>query len=385
MIRKICVVTGTRAEYGLLKPLLKKLKDDSEIELSVIITGMHLSPEFGNTYKTIENDGFQNLEKVVMLLSSDSDIGIAKSMGLGMISYSETLSRISPDLLLVLGDRYETLSIVTVANVLKIPVAHLHGGEVTEGAFDDAFRHCISKMSYFHFTSTEEYRKRVIQLGEHPSRVFNVGAIGVENIAKLELISKEELKKDLGIEITDNLFVVLFHPVTLEKNSAEIQINELLNAVKETKIDAIFIKANSDSNGRVINSRLEEFVKRDSSKYKLFSSLTNHQYLSLIKHSRGLIGNSSSGIIEAPSFKVGNLNIGDRQRGRISAKSTLHCQPIKEEIILGIEKLKSIEFQNLVKNIQSPYGDGDVSSKIMAELKKIKEIDLKKSFYNLKF
>ncbi|MGL5126080.1 MAG: UDP-N-acetylglucosamine 2-epimerase, partial [Fusobacteriaceae bacterium] len=278
MIRKICVVTGTRAEYGLLKPLLKKLKDDSEIELSVIITGMHLSPEFGNTYKTIENDGFENLEKVEMLLSSDSDIGIAKSMGLGMISYSETLSRISPDLLVVLGDRYEILSIVTVANLLKIPVAHLHGGEITEGAFDDAFRHCISKMSYFHFTSTEEYRKRVIQLGEHPSRVFNVGAIGVENIAELELISKEELKKDLGVEITDNLFVVLFHPVTLEKNSAEIQINELLNAVKETKIDAIFIKANSDSNGRVINSRLEEFVKRDSSKYKLFSSLTNQQY-----------------------------------------------------------------------------------------------------------
>ncbi|MGL5098983.1 MAG: UDP-N-acetylglucosamine 2-epimerase, partial [Fusobacteriaceae bacterium] len=254
MIRKICVVTGTRAEYGLLKPFLKKLKDDSEIELSLIITAMHLSPEFGNTYKTIENDGFENLEKVEMLLSSDSDIGIAKSMGLGMISYSETLSRISPDLLVVLGDRYEILSIVTVANVLKIPVAHLYGGEITEGAFDDAFRHCISKMSYFHFTSTEEYRKRVIQLGEHPSRVFNVGAIGVENIAELELISKEELKKDLGIEITDNLFVVLFHPVTLEKNSAEIQINELLNAVKETKIDAIFIKANSDSNGRVINS-----------------------------------------------------------------------------------------------------------------------------------
>lgn len=382
-MKKICVVTGTRAEYGLLKPLIKKLDKDLEIDLSIIVTGMHLSSEFGNTIEVIENDGFKNLEKVEMLLSSDTDIGVAKSMGLGMISYSEVLNRIEPDLLVVLGDRYEILSIVTVANVLKIPVAHLYGGEITEGAFDDAFRHCISKMSYLHFTSTEEYRRRVIQLGEHPNRVFNVGAIGAENIKKLEIIDKVKLEKKINLKISDNFFVTVFHPVTLEKNSAEDQIIELLNAIKESDIDTIFIKANSDSNGRIINQKLEEFVKENPNKYSLVSSLTSEEYLSIIKYSQGLIGNSSSGIIEAPSLKIGNLNIGDRQRGRIMANSTINCKPEKESILLGIKKLKSFEFKKIIKESKSPYGDGEVSQKIVNEIKKINKIDLKKSFYNL--
>lgn len=384
-MKKICVVTGTRAEYGLLKPLIKKLDRDLEIDLSIIVTGMHLSSEFGNTFEVIENDGFKNLEKIEMLLSSDTDIGVAKSMGLGMISYSEVLNRIEPDLLVVLGDRYEILSIVTVANVLKIPVAHLYGGEITEGAFDDAFRHCISKMSYLHFTSTEEYRRRVIQLGEHPSRVFNVGAIGAENIKKLEIIDKIKLEKKINLKISDNFFVTVFHPVTLERNSAENQIMELLSAIKESGIDTIFIKANSDSNGRIINQKLEEFVKENPSKYSLVSSLTSEEYLSTIKYSQGLIGNSSSGIIEAPSLKVGNLNIGDRQRGRIMANSTINCKPEKESILSGIKKLKSLKFKEIVKESKSPYGDGDVSQKIINEIKKIDKIDLKKSFYNIAY
>lgn len=384
-MKKICVVTGTRAEYGLLKPLIKKLDKDLEIDLSIIVTGMHLSSEFGNTFEVIENEGFKNLEKIEMLLSSDTDIGVAKSMGLGMISYSEVLSRIEPDFLVVLGDRYEILSIVTVANVLKIPVVHLYGGEITEGAFDDAFRHCISKMSYLHFTSTEDYRRRVIQLGEHPSRVFNVGAIGVENIKKLEIIDKVELEKKINLKISNNFFVTVFHPVTLEKNSAKDQIIELLIAIKESDIDTIFIKANSDSNGRIINQKLEEFVKENPNKYSLISSLTSEEYLSVLKYSQGLIGNSSSGIIEAPSLKIGNLNIGDRQRGRTMAESTINCKPEKESILLGIKKLKSFEFKKIVKESQSPYGDGDVSQKIINEIKKINKIDLKKIFYNLDY
>lgn len=382
-MKKICVVTGTRAEYGLLAPLMKKMELSEEIELSVIVTGMHLSPEFGNTYKTVEADGYKNIDKIEMLLSSDTDVGIVKSMGLGMISYADSLSKINPDFLLVLGDRYEVLSIVTAANVLKIPVIHLHGGEKTEGAYDEAFRHCISKMSYLHFTSTEEYRKRVIQLGENPERVFNVGAIGVENIKKLDLISKDELEKKIGMKINNQFFMTVFHPVTLEKNSVEIQLGELLKAIKDSNIDTVFIKANSDTNGRVINNKLEEFCKQNTTKYKLFSSLTSQEYLSLIKHSRGLIGNSSSGILEAPSLKIGSLNIGDRQKGRITAESTISCNPISSEIKDGIERILSAEFDEVVKNSTSPYGDGEVSDKIIEKILNLKAVDLKKSFYDL--
>lgn len=382
-MKKICIVTGTRAEYGLLSTLMKKLEVREDIELSILVTGMHLSPEFGNTYRTIENDGYKNIFKVEMLLSSDTDIGIAKSMGLGMISYSDILSKINPDFLLVLGDRYEIFSIVTVANVFKIPVIHLHGGEKTEGAYDEAFRHCISKMSYLHFTSTEDHRKRVIQLGEAPERVYNVGAIGVENIKNLKIISKEEIEDKIGMKISDNFYVTIFHPVTLEKGSAESQVNELLKAIEESRINTIFIKANSDTNGRIINDRLEKFCKKNPEKYKLFSSLTSQEYLSLIKYSKGLIGNSSSGIVEAPSLKIGSLNIGDRQKGRKTASSTISCQPLFSEILIGIKKLSSNEFEEIIKKTISPYGDGQVSDKIIEKIINLDLIDLKKRFYDL--
>lgn len=382
-MKKICIVTGTRAEYGLLKPLIKKMEDHENIDLSLIITGMHLSPEFGNTYKIIENDFKGKIYKVEMLLSSDTDIGISKSVGLGMISYTDLLEKIKPDFLLVLGDRYEIFSIVTVANILKIPVIHLHGGEKTEGAYDEAFRHCISKMSYLHFTSTEEYRQRVIQLGETPDRVFNVGAIGVENINSLDIIPKEVLEKHFQFKISDNMFVIVYHPVTLEENSAENQIKELLKAIKKSEIDAIFIKANSDTNGRVINRELERFVEKNKKKYKLFSSLTSEEYLSILKYSQGLIGNSSSGILETPSLKIGSLNIGDRQRGRIRSESTIQCEAIENDILNGIEKLKSLEFKDIIDKCRSPYGEGNVSNKIMRKILEVKKVNLKKEFYDL--
>lgn len=383
-MKKICVVTGTRAEYGLLKPLIQKMEKKQEIDLCILVTGMHLSPEFGDTYKFIEKDNPKKLLKVEMLLSSDTDIGVAKSIGLGMISYADTLANLNPDYLLVLGDRYEIFSIVTVANILKIPVIHLHGGEKTEGAYDEAFRHCITKMSYLHFTSTGEYRNRVIQLGESPDRVFNVGAIGIENINTLSIISKNKLEEKIGMKISDDFFVILFHPVTLEKNSAESQINELLGAIEKSNIDTLFIKANSDTSGRLINKKIEEFTNKNPKKYKICSSLTSGEYLNLIKYSQGLIGNSSSGILEAPSLKIGSLNIGDRQKGRKVAESTISCEPVEREILSGILKLRSVEFKKIIEKSKSPYGNGNVSDKIIKKILKLKKVNLKKTFCDLK-
>lgn len=385
MIKKICIVTGTRAEYGILKPLIEKISKDEELELQLLITGMHLSPEFGMTYKQIEADGYKIDEKVEMLVSSDEDTGIVKSMGLGMILYSESLKRLNSDCIIVLGDRYEIFSLVSAASVLKIPVFHLHGGETTEGAYDEFFRHCITKMSYLHFTSTEEYRKRVIQLGEDPDRVFNVGALSVENIKNLKLIPKEILEKKFNIKFTEKTFVTIFHPVTLEKNTVEKQIKELLDAILESDIDVIFIKGNSDSNGRILNQKLEEFCQKNKEKYKLFTSFTTEEYFSLLKYSQGLLGNSSSGIVELPTLKIGNLNIGDRQKGRSQCSSTLNCNPLKEEVKEKIEFMLSRKYKDSVLETKSIYGSGNTSYKILEIIKNIKKIDLKKKFYDINF
>lgn len=385
MIKKICIVTGTRAEYGILKPLIEKISKDKKLELQLLVTGMHLSPEFGMTYKQIEADGYKIDEKVEMLISSDEDSGIVKSMGLGMILYSEALKRLNPDCIIVLGDRYEIFSLVSSASVLKIPVFHLHGGETTEGAYDEFFRHCISKMSYLHFTSTEEYRKRVIQLGEDPTRVFNVGALSVENIKNLKLIPREILEKKFNIKFTEKTFVIIFHPVTLEKNTAKDQVKELLDAILESDIDVIFIKGNSDSNGRILNQKLEEFCRNNKEKYKLFTSFTTEEYFSFLKYSQGLLGNSSSGIVELPTLKVGNLNIGDRQKGRTQCNSTLNCRPVKEEIKEKIKYMLTREYKERVRDTVSIYGDGDTSLKILDIIKNVKSIDLKKKFCDIDF
>lgn len=383
--RKVCVVTGTRAEYGLLYWLMKEIKADSELELQIIATGMHLSPEFGLTYKEIEKD-FKIDKKIEMLLSSDTSIGISKSMGLAQISFAETYEELQPDIVVVLGDRYEIFSAASAAMIAKIPIAHLHGGETTEGAFDESIRHSITKMSHLHFTATEEYKNRVIQLGEHPHRVFNVGGMGIENIKRLKLLSKEEFEKSINFQLNKKNILVTFHPVTLEISTAKEQFQELLNAINELKdTNIIFTKANSDTEGRVINQIIDEYVAKNSQKSVGFTSLGQLRYLSALQFVDAMVGNSSSGLAEAPSFKIGTINIGDRQKGRIKAKSVIDSLPNKENIKEAFKELYSLEFQNILSNIQNPYGDGCASQKIIKEIKKVDLSDiLKKSFYDIK-
>ncbi len=385
MKRKICVVTGTRAEYGLLYWLMKEIEADKELELQLIATGMHLSPEFGLTYKEIEKE-FSVNKKIEMLLSSDTAIGISKSMGLAQISFSEAYEELKPDVLIVLGDRYEIFSATTAAMIARIPIAHLHGGETTEGAFDESIRHSITKMSHLHFTATQEYKNRVIQLGEDPSRVFNVGGMGIENIKRLKLISKDEFEKSIEFNLNIKNILVTFHPVTLEKSTAKNQFQELLDAIDELKdTNIIFTKSNSDTDGRVINKMIDEYVTKNSNKSIVFTSLGQLRYLSALQYVDAVVGNSSSGLAEAPSFKIGTINIGDRQKGRIKASSLIDCEPNKGSILQAFDRLYSKEFQETLRTTINPYGDGCASTKIVETLKSVdlKNI-LKKSFYDLK-
>lgn len=382
---KICIATGTRAEYGLLKPLIEKIKSESDFTLQLLVTGAHLSPEFGLTYKQIESDGYTIDAKVEMLLSSDTPEGITKSMGLGMIGYSESLKRLNPDLLIILGDRYEMLSVASTALIFRIPIAHIHGGELTEGAYDDAIRHAITKMSALHFTSTEIYRKRVIQLGEQPERVYNVGAIGLDNFRTLKLLSKKEIEKELGLKFTQCNYLVGFHPETLSNITVEEQFNELLKAI-ETQKDSLFIftKANADTNGRIINQMIQSFVKDFPEKAVLFDSLGSRRYLSVMKHVTAVVGNSSSGILEAPSAPAATINIGDRQKGRIQAESVINCITNKMDIINAFKKVRSEEFRHIVNDVINPYGNGQASNHILGVLKNISLYGLRqKKFYNL--
>ena len=384
-LRKICVVTGTRAEYGLLYWLMKEINLDSELELQIIATGMHLSPEFGLTYKEIEKD-FKIDKKIEMLLSSDTAIGISKSMGLAQISFAEAYEDLKPDIIVLLGDRYEIFSAASAALIANIPVAHLHGGEITEGAFDESIRHSITKMSHLHFTAAEEYKNRVIQLGEHPSRVFNVGGMGIENIKRLKLLSRDEFEESINFKLNKKNILVTFHPVTLENSSAKEQFQELLDAIDELEdTNIIFTKANSDTNGRIINQMCDEYVLKNSNKSICFTSLGQLRYLSALQYVDAVVGNSSSGLIEAPSFKIGTINIGDRQKGRLKAKSIIDCDSLKSSILQAFEKLYSEEFESILINTNNPYGDGCASERIIKELKKVdlKNI-LKKSFYDLK-
>jgi GDP/UDP-N,N'-diacetylbacillosamine 2-epimerase (hydrolysing) len=383
--RKICVITGSRAEYGLLYWLMKEIQDNDNFELQIIATGMHLSPEFGLTYKEIEKDTFFINKKIEMLLSSDSEIGITKSMGLALISFSEAFEELAPDLVLVLGDRYEIFSAATAAMIAKIPIAHLHGGETTEGAFDEAIRHSITKMSHLHFAATEEYRKRIIQLGEHPNRVFNVGGLGIDNIKRLNLLTKKQFEKSIGFQLGKKNIIVTFHPVTLEKQTSENQFIELLSALSSCdEMKIIFTKANSDTDGRIINSLIDEFVEKNKNKAIVFTSLGQLRYLSALKYVDAVVGNSSSGLAEAPTFKIGTINIGDRQKGRIRADSIIDCEPNELSIMNGFKKLYSNEFKQILCNTINPYGEGGASKKIKNVLEKINLTKiLKKIFYDI--
>lgn len=387
-MKRIGIMTGTRAEYGLLKPLMQEINKDNDLELYLIVSGMHLSPEFGMTYKEIEEDGFQINAKVEMLLSSDSPVGISKSIGLGIIGFADEFQRADLDMLILLGDRYEALSAAICAMVMRIPIAHLHGGELTEGAIDEGIRHSITKMSYLHFTSTEEYRRRVIQLGENPERVFCVGAIGVENIKKINLMTKEELERSIHFEIDENTVIVTYHPVTLENNTVEEQFLNLLEVLdRNPKIRMIFTKANADTNGRIVNELIDKYVAQNSERACAFMSLGQKRYISALKYCRIVIGNSSSGIIEAPSFGKPIINIGDRQKGRICADSVINCGYTQQEIQRAMETALTEEFENKARNCRNPYEKENTAANIISVIKDYllnDKIKLKKGFYDIK-
>lgn len=381
-MKKICVVTGSRADYGLMSRLMRLIKDDPELYLQIVATNMHLSPEFGLTYKEIEADEFSIDKKVYMLLSSDVPNATVKSVGLGTIGFADAYEDLKPDIILVLGDRYELLSAVTAALFYKIPVAHIHGGEITEGAYDDFIRHAITKMSHLHFTSTEEYRKRVIQMGEDPSTVFNVGALGCDNIKSISLMQKEELEKSLLFELNKNTILVTFHPVTLENNSAETQFKELLFALEEfPELRIIFTLPNADTDGHAIIDLIKEFVNTHSDRAVWFASLGSKKYLSALQYIGGVVGNSSSGIIEVPSFHIPTINIGDRQKGRVAAESVFNCQPNKEEIKEKITM--TIRFHIDLSNTKNPYDKPNTTKEILDVLKK-SQIRTTKKFYDIK-
>lgn len=383
---KICVATGTRAEYGLLKPLMDSIKSEPDWHLQILATGAHLSPEFGLTYTQIEKDGFSIDQKVEMLLSADTATSIVKSMGLGMIGYAGALESLSPEILVILGDRYEMLSIATTALIMKIPIMHIHGGEITEGAYDDAIRHAITKMSHIHFASTEAYRNRIIQLGEDPNYVFNVGAIGIDNISGMALLPKQDLENELNVRFKKYNYQVTFHPATLDNEPPEKQFDTLLKAIDRQKESFfIFTKSNADTNGRIINRMIDEYVSKHPETSSAFTSLGTLRFLSVVKICDAIIGNSSSGIVEAPSLNTATINIGDRQKGRIQAESIINVGVDAREVMAAIALTQTDDFQNKVKGVVNPYGEGHTTEKIVSALK---SIDLSKSgakkFYDIK-
>lgn len=384
MTRKICVITGTRAEYGLLRWVMQGIKDDPALTLQVIATGMHLSAEFGMTYREIEQDGFHIDRKVEMLTGSDTPAGIAKSMGVGLSGCADAYDELRPDLIVVLGDRFEIFAAVAAALVARIPVAHLHGGETTQGAFDEALRHSITKMSHLHFVAAEEYRRRVIQLGEPPERVFLVGAPGIDNVKRLKLLGRAELEAALDCKFGRKNLLVTFHPVTLEAATASGQMAELLAVLANLQdTQLIFTMPNADPGGRELIQMVEQFVAQHPNA-RAYKSLGQLRYLSCVAHVDGVVGNSSSGLTEVPSFKKGTINIGDRQRGRMQAASVINCEPSRAGIAAALEKLYSAEFQAGLSRVRNPLGEGGASEKVVCTIKH-HALDgiVKKAFYDL--
>lgn len=370
MSRKICVVTGSRAEYGLLRWVMEGIRKTRGLELQVIVTGMHLSPEFGLTYREIEKDGFRIDRKLEMLLSSDTPVGVTKSMGLGMIGFADALVELKPDLMLLLGDRYEIFVAASAAMIASIPIAHLHGGESTEGAFDEAIRHSITKMSHLHFVAAEEYRQRVIQLGEEPDRVFLVGGLGVDSILKLKLLNRVALEAALDFKLGKKNLLITFHSVTLEQGTAVNQMVELLSALDALEdTHLIFTMPNADTEGRVLFQMIEDFIAQRPHA-KAYTSLGQLNYLSMIAQIDAVVGNSSSGLAEVPSFKKATINIGDRQRGRLKAASVIDCAPNRQSIAAALGRLYSADFQAMLSQVRNPYGEGGASEKVVNALKK---------------
>ncbi len=384
MSRRICVVTGTRAEYGLLRWVIEGISRSCALELQLVVTGMHLSPEFGFTYREVESDGYAIDARVEMLLSSDSAVGVAKSMGLGLIGFADVFERLRPDIVVLLGDRFEILAAASAALVARIPIAHLHGGETTEGAFDEAIRHAVTKMSHLHFVAAEPYRQRVIQLGEHPDRVHLVGGLGVDAMRRVALLDRNALESSLDLQFGPRNLLVTFHPVTLESHSVEQQMDELLAALgtlQDTKL--IFTLPNADNGGRAIIRRIESFVASHPNA-RSYTSLGQQRYLSCLRVVDAVVGNSSSGLTEAPSMHIATINIGDRQRGRVRAASVIDCLPERLDILRAIETSYSEPFRAKLSTVKNPYGDGGASERIvrLLELARLSEL-VKKSFHDV--
>lgn len=378
--RRICVITGTRAEYGLFYPIMKKIQNSEKLELQLVATTMHLSEEFGNTYKHIEKDGFTIDEKIENLIASDTKSSIAKSTGLATVLLSDAFNRLQPDLVLILGDRFETHAAATTAMLMNIPIAHIHGGETTEGAVDEQIRHSITKMSYLHFTSTETYKDRVIQMGEDPDRVFNTGAPGIDNILNMDLLNKKELEEELSWKINTPTALFTYHSETLSSSDVQEEIENILTVLQGSGLNVIFTYANADDGGRIINQAIEKFVSGNTDKYFVAKNLGQLKYLSAMKHVDLMIGNTSSSIIEAASFQKPVVNIGDRQKGRLQSGNVLNCtiEGLAETMNQGL----SPEFQNYCKDIINVYGQGNASNKIVDTLETYKYASMKR-FYDI--
>ena len=385
-MRKICVITGTRAEFGLLRPLIELIANDKELQLQLIATGMHLSPEFGYTLNEITEAGFMVDKKVECLLSSDSSVGVSKTIALAVSGFADALDELAPDLVVVLGDRTEILGAVIATAMANIPIAHLHGGETTEGAYDEAIRHSITKFSHLHFTSTEAYRKRVIQLGEYPDTVFNVGAIGLDAIKKLSLLDREAFEKAISFKLKERNVLITYHPVTLEKEAPIETFENILIALDElTNTALIFTHANSDKNGRIINKIITEYVSSHKDKAVEFKSLGQLRYLSALQFVDFVIGNSSSGMTEVPAFYIPTINIGDRQKGRINCESVINSNNSLEDIKKSITFALDKTFREKIQQQELLYGNGTAAEKILQIIKEHNHISIKKSFYNIDF
>ncbi len=385
-MKKICVVTGTRAEYGLLKSVIERICRSTQLELQLVVTGMHLAVQYGFTYNEIEKDGYPITEKIDMQLDSDTPRELTKSMGIALSGFADYFAAHRPDLVLLLGDRYEMLAVATAAMMARIPIAHIHGGETTEGAIDEAIRHSITKMSHLHFTATEKYRNRVIQLGENPSKVFNVGALGVENVKTVPLMERFELEQSMEFLFSDKTLMVTYHPVTLEHMTSKEQFQALLKVIgNHREVKVIFTKANADADGRVINQMIDEFVSKHADRCVAFTSLGQKRYLSALQYCCAVVGNSSSGIIEAPSFGIPTVDIGDRQRGRVCAQSIIHCGNKEADIEQALALALSDDFREKVRNVVNPYEGSNTSEQIVERIQRElqKGIELKKTFYEV--
>lgn len=387
MIHNVCVVTGSRADYGLLRSLLFRLRNDEGISLQLVVAGSHLSDVFGNTQKEIESDGFEINARIAIPLEGDSKAEMARAAGAALIAFADYFEKNCPDLLIVLGDRFEIFAACAAATIQGVAIAHISGGDVTEGALDDTFRHCITKMSFLHFPGCKKSAERIVQLGEDPFRVFEVGEPGVENCLSVPFLSISELQADLGFDIIGKPYsIVTFHPVTNENNTAKEQVAELISALENfPDMNFIITKANADAGGRAINEIWDEQTNAHAN-WLLVSSLGVERYISAMKYAVMIIGNSSSGIVEAPAMKTPTINIGDRQKGRMMAESVISCAPVADEITKAMNKAMTPEFKAITANVQNPFGDGNTSEKIMRKIKEFLSLDnkdIKKVFYDL--